>query len=1186
MPYSQPASSPRSSSPSRSHHSRPYQNQNNNPSTHSLGRPGHRRSYSSQAHYGSASNSQPSYSSVTDTPPPSGRNPARFTNEQSISGNGNGNNGIRGAWGGLGSLPRRHSSASTPTLSSTNTSKFRIGDRRGSSSSSEDDEGNDDHSNRNLPPLKLKVQVMPSFSGGIPFPKSSVDSPVRMGPMAIPNPASVAMTRSSVPTRTSSSPELVIPDAAPSTTASAAINRALSPAVILLSNGKPLRSSLKGSRISSLLSSPMGSAANSPSVSPVNSVRNSPVHSTASSAVTSPVTSPTIPGTAVPSFASFTNFVGHGPTPNVLLVPPSFSGHVRAQSAPSPPMTPGQGIEAVLESTWTGPISPMTEPPPSPGLSELMSPDALLSPRSVHFPSLPSDLERVRVFRKEARPSSLLVTRKERDQITNNLNHGLEARSNGGEGAEGSGGDVKSGGEETDTETETDREYGYGYNAGYWGTGRGLWDVPAPSFKSNGFSSSVKAALTEAESASAPGAYPFPRLPRLGRTRSAGGVAGNDNEDDGGESSSSSSGSGGRIHHIRNTGTEPRFARREEEGEKGTAKKETKIELDVPSPIPRPESVRDALAGSTNVFLEDVHLDSSSSSSSSSAASQGTIATDSVLSLEGTFLVRNVAFEKHVSVRFTTDDWSTVNEVRGKWVGSCGRSRIISLAASAAVSNSGAAGRAVPVPRTLGDLIALANYPLEEENSSEWDRFAFRINLPPAVGPGRIVEFVGRFAVGNAGGEWWDNCGGKNWRIGFKEVGVINVPIPAPVLLKILPSSPAPAPLSAPNTEIETISELSPISSDVPISNLDVAADSTPISLAIDTTSVPTIETRSQDHAELKELLFIAPHITPPLSPANETAVEDLANSAPDESEQQNSGSQETIKGVKERAPKPTGLGSLSGLGGLFWPWRNTASSDSQTSSFSKASSSVSGSVESPVSFPPTLLGIVSEASSLRQSSPGTNRSVENRNLPASATVKVLSVLPPAAPPVRLSTNVVPISGSSSFAPPIRQSERERVSSEASASGISRTDSIDSMMDVPLLERSSSSSSVSTDGEYAEMTDDLFSGGATLSQLSMGASPEFKLDLTPVPNGVRAAWLSNDDTIGEDQTGFFDNTGHGSGVGISSPSVGVDKPLDADPLYRAFVQQWCFAGTGSGSHAVSESSHHTPSRNRNRLQVM
>lgn len=407
------------------------------------------------------------------------------------------------------------------------------------------------------------------------------------------------------------------------------------------------------------------------------------------------------------------------------------------------------------------------------------------------------------------------------------------------------------------------------------------------------------------------------------------------------------------------------------------------------------------------------------------------------------------------------------------------------------------------------------------------------------------------------------------------------MPIPAPVLLKILPSSPAPAPLSAPNTEIETISELSPISSDVPISNLDVAADSTPISLAIDTTSVPTIETRSQDHAELKELLFIAPHITPPLSPANETAVEDLANSAPDESEQQNSGSQETIKGVKERAPKPTGLGSLSGLGGLFWPWRNTASSDSQTSSFSKASSSVSGSVESPVSFPPTLLGIVSEASSLRQSSPGTNRSVENRNLPASATVKVLSVLPPAAPPVRLSTNVVPI-----FAPPIRQSERERVSSEASASGISRTDSIDSMMDVPLLERSSSSSSVSTDGEYAEMTDDLFSGGATLSQLSMGASPEFKLDLTPVPNGVRAAWLSNDDTIGEDQTGFFDNTGHGSGVGISSPSVGVDKPLDADPLYRAFVQQWCFAGTGSGSHAVSESSHHTPSRNRNRLQVM
>ncbi|KAJ3853715.1 hypothetical protein EV368DRAFT_63841 [Lentinula lateritia] len=1168
MPYSQPASSPRSSSPSRSHHARPYQNQNNNPSTHSLGRPGHRRSYSSQAHYGSGSSSQTSSWSAVDTSPLSGRNSARFTNEQSISGNGN--NGIRGAWGGLGTLPRRHSSASTPTLSSSNTSKFRIGDRRGSSSS-EDDEGNDDHTDRNLPPLKLKVQVMPSFSEGIPFPKSSADSPVRMGPMAIPNPASVTMTRSSAPTRTSSSPELVISDAAPSTTASAAINRALSPAVILLSNGKPLRSSLKGSRISSLLSSPMGSAANSPSVSPVNSVRNSPVHSTASSAVASPVTSPTIPGTAVPSFASFTNFVGNGPTANVLSVPPSFSGHVRAQSAPSPPMTPGQGIEAALESTWTGPISLMTEPPPSPSLSELMSPDALLSPRSVHFPSLPSDLERVRVFRKEARPSSLLVTRKERDQITNNLNHGLETLSNGGEGAEGSGNDVKSAGEETETETETDREYGYGYNTGYWGSGRGLWDAAAPSLKSNGFSSG-KAALTDAI---APGAYPFPRLPRLGRTRSAGGVAGN-NEDDGGESSSSSSGSGGRIHHIRNTGTGPRFARREEDGEKGTVKKVIKIELDVPSPIPRPESVRDALAGSTNVFLEEVHLDSSSSFS---ASSQGTISTDSVLSLEGTFLVRNVAFEKHVSVRFTTDDWSTVNEVRGKWVGSCGRSRIISLAAAA--SNPGTAGLAVP--RTLGDLIALANYPPEDENSSEWDLFAFRINLPPAVGPGRIVEFVGRFAVGNAGGEWWDNCGGKNWKIGFKEVEIINVPVPAPVLLEVLPS-----PASAPKKEIEKVAELSPVSSDVPISNLDVAADSTPIPLAIDTTSVPTIETRSQDNADVEEL-FGALHVTPPLPPSNETRVEEFANSAPDESKQQNSGSQGTIKEVKERAPKPTGLGSLSGLGGLFWPWRNTASSDSQSSSLSKPSSSVSSSVDSPGSLPPTLLDSVSDASSLRQSSPGTNRSVsggENRNLPASATVKVLSVLPPAAPPVRFSTNAVPISGSSSFAPPIRQSERERFPSETSASSISRTDSIDSLMDVPLLERSSSSSSVSTDGEYTEMTDELFPGGATLSQLNMGGSYEYKLDLTPVPNGVRAAWLSNNDTIGEDQTGFFDNTGHGSGVGISSPSVGVDKPLDADPLYRAFVQQWCFAGTGSGSSAIPESSPHTPGRNRNRLQVM
>ncbi|KAJ3715865.1 hypothetical protein C8R42DRAFT_217598 [Lentinula raphanica] len=1140
MPYSQPALSPRSPSPSRynyprSSSSHSIQNQNTHPSTQSLGRPGHRRSYSSQAHYGFEPSSSPApiaKSSSTDT--------ARFSNEQSIEGS----NVSRGAWGGLGSLPRRHSSATTPTL--TTSSKFRIGDRRGSNSSDDDDE-NDDENDHSLPPLKLKVQVLPSFSGGVPFPKSSVDSPVRTGPMSIPNPANVSITRSSAPARTSSSPAVISPEFTPAP--SVVSTRPASP-VILLSNGKPLRSSLKGSRVSSLLNSPMGSAANSPSPSPANSTKNSPSNSTSNSAVTSPIMSPSVPGASALSFASFTNLGTDSAAK--LLVPPSFGGHVRAQSAPSPPMSPGQqGIEAVLDSTWTGLFS---EAALSPGISEPpMSPDGLLSPRSVHFPSLPTDLEHVRVFRKEARPSSLLVTRKERDQHTSSLDHNSNSPSNGAESAEGSGTDVRSGGEETETETETDREYGYGYNAGYWGTwgGRSLWNAAASS-KPHG-SSSAKASYSTSKDQ--PGAFPFPRLPRLGRSRSAG----NKDEDEG-ESSSSSSSSGGRVR-IRNTGTGPRFARSEEgakeqvgrSNEKEKSRK-VKTELDVPSVIPRPEAVQEALSGSSNVFLEELHLETSMTSSPSPVPSSKDTALET-FALEGTFLVRNITFEKSIHVRFTTDDWSTVNEVRGNWVGSCGRSRLIALAAKS--------GSGLSIPRTVGDLIAFPSYSSEKENSSEWDRFAFRINLPPAVvRSNRVVEFVGRYAVGNAGGEWWDNCGGKNWKVGFRKVEITEPAISVPTLLT---TSPSPDPVPALKSETKTLPSISPITPDIPVStsSIDVQNDSAVVTSTLDPTSTsgvldPSIPKESSSLGSSSDSVE-------PVPDKPKVDVQEVGNE------------QGAKEAVKERAPKPTGLGSFGGLGGLFWPWRNVHSSDAPQLPVSSYSLSSHGTVEPPDSLPPTPSGPVANSPIGNTHSLSTQGS---RDLPASATVEVLSVIPPGTSLKEWSPKLSPNYGPSLFSK--GPGQRERIPSGNSVSSISSTDSVDSMMDVPVLERSGSLSSVSSDGgEFGELAEFLHRN-SPLPKLNSGGDS----DLTPVPKGVSVGWGSNAESVGEDETGFFDRAGPGSvgGVGIVSPSASGDKPMDTDPLYRAFVQQWCFAGTGNGSPLTPESPTHEI--NRSRLEVM
>ncbi|KAF8816155.1 hypothetical protein BYT27DRAFT_7333532 [Phlegmacium glaucopus] len=119
--------------------------------------------------------------------------------------------------------------------------------------------------------------------------------------------------------------------------------------------------------------------------------------------------------------------------------------------------------------------------------------------------------------------------------------------------------------------------------------------------------------------------------------------------------------------------------------------------------------------------------------------------------LQGTVLVRNITYQKTVMVRYTMDEWETVNDVLG-WYDVGGVS-----------GGNGTRGG--------------------------WDRFKFSIALCDDDLEGKVVWLVGKYvggggaaangaspegATGGEGtvgaGEWWDNNEGKNYRVGFKKL--------------------------------------------------------------------------------------------------------------------------------------------------------------------------------------------------------------------------------------------------------------------------------------------------------------------------------------------------------------------------------------------------------------------------------
>ena len=109
--------------------------------------------------------------------------------------------------------------------------------------------------------------------------------------------------------------------------------------------------------------------------------------------------------------------------------------------------------------------------------------------------------------------------------------------------------------------------------------------------------------------------------------------------------------------------------------------------------------------------------------------------------LRGSILVKNVAFEKLVALRFTLDNWQTTSEVTCKFVCSL---------------------PALPPP-----------FPPEREAIAApkvgWDRFSFLIRLEDVERKlvDRTIFLVARFTATGAG-EWWDNNNEKNYRLQFK----------------------------------------------------------------------------------------------------------------------------------------------------------------------------------------------------------------------------------------------------------------------------------------------------------------------------------------------------------------------------------------------------------------------------------
>ena len=186
----------------------------------------------------------------------------------------------------------------------------------------------------------------------------------------------------------------------------------------------------------------------------------------------------------------------------------------------------------------------------------------------------------------------------------------------------------------------------------------------------------------------------------------------------------------------------------------GAEDTETETEgYDSPSAYPFPKT--------SDPFSIDVDLIQSSPVPSPDPAIGANVYLETILfprsrppTLRGSVLVKNIAFEKLVALRFTLDNWQTTSEVTCKFVCSL---------------------PALPPP-----------FPPEREAVAApkvgWDRFSFLIRLEDVERKlvERTIFLVARFTATGAG-EWWDNNNEKNYRLRFKNITPAPAKGPSPL---------------------------------------------------------------------------------------------------------------------------------------------------------------------------------------------------------------------------------------------------------------------------------------------------------------------------------------------------------------------------------------------------------------------